>query len=248
MKIDLTNKTAVVTGGSRGIGLSIAHTLGQAGAHVVILGRSTESLENAKMTLAADGVSVQTHAVDIADGTQASETMKAIVKENGSIDILVNNAGITRDMLMMRMTADDWYEVINTNLNGTYHMIKSVIRPMMKTRSGRIINISSVVGLTGNAGQANYATSKAGLVGLTKSIAKEVASRNITANVVAPGFIETDMTANLPEEIKKKYMETIPLGRFGATQDVANMVLFLASDSSSYITGQVFVVDGGMTM
>ncbi len=248
MKIDLTDKIAIITGANQGIGFAIAETLGRAGATILNCDLNKEGLAEAENKLSARGIKTKSYSLDVANGSQVSETIKIILSSYQKIDILVNNAGITRDTFIMRMSEEAWQRVINVNLTGTYQMTKGVIRPMMKRQYGRIINIASVVGIVGNAGQANYAASKAGIIGLTKSTAKELASRQITVNAVAPGFIETDMTRSLTDEIKAKYLQNIPLGRLGTVDDVANTIIFLASDLSKYITGQVFVVDGGMVM
>ncbi len=246
IQIDLSSKVAVVTGGNRGIGLGIARTLGLAGATVVICARNADALKSAQNQLQEAGLKADSFVMDIADSAQVAETASAILKKYEKVHILVNNAGLTNDKLVLRMSTEDWLQVINVNLNGTFSVIKSFLRPMVKQQYGRIINITSVVGLSGNAGQANYAASKAGIIGLTKSLAKEIGSRNITVNAIAPGFVETDMTGNLSEDIRKKYLEGIPLGRFGTTEDIANGVLFLASDLAAYMTGQTLVMDGGM--
>ena len=240
---------AIVTGAGRGIGEAIAKRLAAEGARVAVVSR-TEA--NAGRT--ADAINAErpdaakAYAVDVADFHAVQELADAILKDFGKVDILVNNAGVTRDGLSMRMSPEDWDAVVDTNLKGAFNFIRAIQRPMAKQRSGRIINIASVVGLTGNAGQANYAASKAGLIGLTKSIARELAGRGVTVNVVAPGFIETDMTGVLPESIRTAVIEKIPLGRFGATEDIASAVAFLAGPESAYITGQTLVVDGGMVM
>ncbi len=240
---------AIVTGAGRGIGEAIAKRLAAEGGRVAVVSR-TEA--NAGRT--ADAINAErpdaakAYAVDVADFHAVQELADAILKDFGKVDILVNNAGVTRDGLSMRMSSEDWDAVVDTNLKGAFNFIRAIQRPMAKQRSGRIINIASVVGLTGNAGQANYAASKAGLIGLTKSIARELAGRGVTVNVVAPGFIETDMTGVLPESIRTAVIEKIPLGRFGATEDIASAVAFLAGPESAYITGQTLVVDGGMVM
>lgn len=240
---------AIVTGAGRGIGEAIAKRLAAEGARVAVVSR-TEA--NAGRT--ADAINAErpdaakAYAVDVADFHAVQELADAILKDFGKVDVLVNNAGVTRDGLSMRMSSEDWDAVVDTNLKGAFNFIRAIQRPMAKQRSGRIINIASVVGLTGNAGQANYAASKAGLIGLTKSIARELAGRGVTVNVVAPGFIETDMTGVLPESIRTAVIEKIPLGRFGATEDIASAVAFLAGPESAYITGQTLVVDGGMVM
>ena len=242
---DLSGKVALVTGGSRGIGRAIASRLYGAGARVAIVGRDKARAEAAAGELGDRAIAV---AADVADATQVGIAVAETEKALGPIDILVNNAGLTRDGLLVRMSDADWDLVLDANLKGAFNTMKAVTRGMMKRRDGRVINITSVVGITGNAGQANYAASKAGLIGLTQSVARELASRNIRVNAVAPGFVDTDMTRELSEEQKKKLLEQIPLARLGTADDVAHAVLFLASDQASYITGQVLVVDGGMVM
>ena len=244
----LDNNIAIVTGASRGIGQGIAENLAEAGAHVVCVSRSLEAVKTVAAELNSNGLKASFAACDIADFKAAADLVQSIVKDLGKIDILVNNAGITRDTLLMRMSEDDWDTVINTNLKGAFNTTKAVTRPMMRQRHGRIINISSVVGLTGNAGQTNYAASKAGLIGFTKATARELASRGITVNCIAPGYIETDMTAGLKPEMKEAMISQIPLRRIGNSKDIATMVQFLASDAAGYITGQTYAVDGGMTM
>jgi 3-oxoacyl-[acyl-carrier protein] reductase len=236
---------ALVTGSTRGIGRAIAETLTGAGARVAIVGRDQA---RASEVAAAISPEARGFACDVADPASVVAMVAAVEQEFGAVDILVNNAGLTRDNILFRIKDDDWDAVLDANLRGAFVAIRSASRGMMKRRWGRIINIASVVGLVGNKGQANYAASKAGLIGLTKSVAKELASRNILANVVAPGYVETDMTAAIGDEAKKVLFTQIPLERLGSPADIANMVAFLASDASSYITGQVFVVDGGMVM
>ncbi|HEY4305885.1 MAG TPA: 3-oxoacyl-[acyl-carrier-protein] reductase [Gemmatimonadaceae bacterium] len=245
MKIDLTGKTALVTGSTRGIGRAIAESLAGAGARVAIVGRDETRAKEAAAQVSSDA---RGFACDVGDIASVTALVEAVEKEFGAIDILVNNAGLTRDNIFLRLKDDDWDAVIDANLRGAFVAIRAATRGMMKKRWGRIINIASVVGIVGNKGQANYAASKAGLIGLTKSIAKELASRNILANVVAPGFIETDMTAAMTDDAKKTLFTQIPLERLGKPSDIAPLVTFLASEQSSYITGQVFVVDGGMVM
>jgi 3-oxoacyl-[acyl-carrier protein] reductase len=243
--IDLTAKTAFITGSTRGIGLAIARSLHGAGANVAIVGRE---LERARSVAGEFGERAYGVGCDVAQAAQVEAALSAAEKALGPVDILVNNAGLTRDNILLRLTDEDWSTVLDANLKGAFHTIRAAIKGMMKRRSGRIINITSIVGLTGNKGQANYAASKAGLIGLTKSVAKEYASRNILANCIAPGFIETDMTDALPAEARATLLEEIALGRLGRPEDVAGTVLFLASDLAGYITGQVLVVDGGMVI
>ena len=245
----LTGKVAVVTGASRGIGRAIALRLAQEGAAVVInYNGSKERAQEVKTEIESAGGTAQIMQCDVADAASCDEMFQTIIKEFGRIDILVNNAGISQDGLLMKMSEDDFDAVVDTNLKGAFHCIRFVSRAMIRQRSGRIINISSVSGVLGNAGQANYSASKAGVIGLTKTAAREVASRGITVNAVAPGFIETDMTEVLPEKIKEASAAQIPLGKFGKAEDVANAVAFLASEDAGYITGQVLHVDGGMVM
>ncbi len=245
MTIDLTGKTAFVTGSTRGIGFAIAHALHKAGAKVAIVGRDRAKAEAVAAQL---GNGAAGFACDVAVGSQVEAAIAETEKTLGPIDILVNNAGLTRDNLILRMSEEEWDAVLAANLKGAYFTIKAVTKGMMKRRSGRIINITSVVGITGNKGQANYAASKAGLIGLTKSVAREYASRNVLVNAVAPGFIETDMTSALPDEAKAAMLGGVSLGRPGRPEDIAGAVLFLASDLAGYITGQVLAVDGGMTV
>jgi 3-oxoacyl-[acyl-carrier protein] reductase len=243
--IDLTGKVAFVTGSTRGIGHAVAVALHAAGAKVAIVGRDAAKAEAVAAALGERAAGV---ACDVADGAQVEAAIAAAERALGPLDILVNNAGLTRDNILLRLTEADWDTVLDANLKGAFHTTRAAIKGMMKRRSGRIINVSSIVGLTGNKGQANYAASKAGLIGFTKSVAKEYASRGVLVNAIAPGFIETDMTAALPEEGRKALLEGIALGRLGRPDDVAGAVLFLASDLSAYITGQVLVVDGGMVI
>ena len=245
----LDGKTALVTGASRGIGRAIALRLAAEGARVAInYAGNVKAAEEVKAAIEAAGGTAILCRADVADSAAVEAMIADVVKEFGAIDILVNNAGITRDTLLMRMKDEDFAKVLDTNLKGVFYCTKAVAKLMMKKRAGRIINMASVVGLVGNAGQTNYAAAKAGVIGFSKSAAKELASRGITVNAVAPGFIGTDMTADLPESVKEKALSDIPLGRAGQPEDVANAVLFLASDQASYITGQVVHVDGGMVM
>jgi 3-oxoacyl-[acyl-carrier protein] reductase len=245
IQIDLNGKNALVTGSTRGIGRAIAETLAKSGARVAIVGRD---IEKAREAATAVGNGAQGFACDVTDTAAVTKLVADVESAFGSIDILVNNAGITRDNLVMRLKDEDWDAVQNSNLRGAFAAIRAASRGMMKRRSGRIINISSIIGLIGNKGQANYAASKAGLIALTKSVAKELGSRNILVNAVAPGFIETEMTAAMTPEAREGLGKQIALERLGSPQDVAATVAFLASDLASYITGQVLVVDGGMVM
>lgn len=243
------DKCALITGATRGIGKQIAITLAKQGYNIALNYRKeNEELENTKKEIEEIGVQVIAAKGDVANFEECENFVKQVIERFGQIDVLVNNAGITKDMLLMRMKKEDFEQVIDTNLVGTFNVTKNVVPYMMKARSGRIINISSVVGISGNAGQTNYSASKAGIIGFTKSLAKEIASRNILVNAVAPGFIETNMTDVLKDDVKQEIAKNIPLKRMGTTQDVANVVKFLASDDSSYITGQVINVDGGMLM
>ena len=243
------DKCALITGATRGIGKQIAITLAKQGYNIALNYRKeNEELENTKKEIEKIGVQVLAVKGDVANFENCENFVKQVIERFGQIDVLVNNAGITKDMLLMRMKKEDFEQVIDTNLVGTFNVTKNVVPYMMKARSGRIINSSSVVGISGNAGQTNYSASKAGIIGFTKSLAKEIASRNILVNAVAPGFIETNMTDVLKDDVKQEIAKNIPLKRMGTTQDVANVVKFLASDDSSYITGQVINVDGGMLM
>jgi 3-oxoacyl-[acyl-carrier protein] reductase len=244
----LQNQVAVVTGAGRGIGRAIALKLAAAGADVVCVSRTQENSDKVAAEVRATGRKSWAYAVDVSDAKAVTAAAEKILAEAGRVDILVNNAGVTRDGLLMRMSEEDWDTVLNTNLKGAFSFMKAFSRTLIKQRSGRIINISSVIGLIGNAGQCNYAASKAALIGLTKSVAREVASRNITVNAVAPGFIETDMTAVLDEKMKTEISQKIPLNCLGKPEDIAEAVLFLASPAARYITGQVLTVDGGMVM
>jgi len=245
MQIDLTGRVALVTGSTRGIGKSIAVSLAECGARVAVVGRDAAKAQDvaSQVSPAARGF-----ACDVADVASVVTLVSAVEEAFGSLDILVNNAGVTRDNIMLRLKDDDWDAVIDANLRGAFAAIRAATRGMMKRRWGRIINISSVVGLVGNKGQSNYAASKAGLIGLTKAVAKEFASRNILANAIAPGFIETDMTNAMTAEARASLIGTIPLERLGQPKDVASLVAFLSSEYAGYITGQVLVVDGGMVM
>jgi 3-oxoacyl-[acyl-carrier protein] reductase len=245
VKIDLSGRTALVTGSTRGIGRAIAETLAGAGARVAVVGRDVVRAEEVASRL---GGGAAGFSCDVADIASVNALVENVEKAFGTIDILVNNAGLTRDNILFRLKDDDWDAVLDANLRGAFVAIRAVARGMMKRRWGRIINIASVVGLTGNKGQSNYAASKAGLIGLTKSVAKELASRNILINAVAPGFIETDMTAAMTSEARAAMSSQIPLERLGRPADIAAAVAFLASEHASYITGQVLVVDGGLVM
>ncbi len=244
--MELQGQVALVTGGSRGIGLAVATELASAGARVAVVAR-----DEARARAAAEGLPGEGHrgyAVDVADADAVNALMKRVEEEMGSLDVLVNNAGVTRDNVLMRIKDEDWDAVVDTNLRGAFNTIRAASRGMMKRRAGRIVNVSSVVGITGNKGQANYAASKAGLIGLTKSVAKELASRGVLVNAVAPGYIETDMTSDLPEAAREALSGQIALGRLGRPEDIAPVVRFLAGPGAAYMTGQVLVVDGGMVM
>jgi 3-oxoacyl-[acyl-carrier protein] reductase len=243
--IDLTGKVAFVTGSTRGIGLAIARALHGAGAKVAVVGRD---LERARAVAAELGDRTAGVACDVAVADQVEAALAGAEAALGPIDILVNNAGLTRDNLLLRLTDADWDAVLDANLKGAFHTTRAVIKGMMKRRSGRIVNVSSIVGLTGNKGQSNYAASKAGLIGFTKSVAREYAGRGILVNCIAPGYIETDMTSGLPDAAKATLLQGIALGRLGRPEDVAGAAVFLASDLAAYVTGQVLVVDGGMVM
>lgn len=244
--MELKGRVAVVTGGSRGIGLAICTELAEAGARLAVVGRNGDKAAEAAGGLPGDGH--RGYGADVADAAAVKALVRSVENDLGPLDILVNNAGVTRDNVMMRLKDEDWDQVMDTNLRGAFNTMRAAARGMMKRRSGRIINISSVVGLIGNAGQANYAASKAGLVGLTKSAARELASRGVLVNAVAPGYIETDMTAALAGPAREALQGRIPLERLGRTEDVAPAVRFLAGPGAGYITGQVLVVDGGMAM
>ena len=244
----LANQIAVVTGAGRGIGRAIALKFAAEGADVVCVSRTPENSEKVANEIGALGRKAWAFAVDVTDSAAVNAAAVKILADCGKVDILVNNAGVTRDGLLMRMSDEDWDTVLNTNLKGAFFFTKAFSRAFARQRSGRIINISSVIGLIGNAGQCNYAASKAGLIGFTQSVAKELASRGITVNAIAPGFIETDMTSELKPEMRDAILKQIPLGSFGSAEDIAGAVLFLASPAARYVTGQVLTVDGGMVM
>jgi 3-oxoacyl-[acyl-carrier protein] reductase len=243
-----TKRTALVTGAGRGIGKAIAETLAHAGHKVLCVSRNESSCGALAESIRSNGGDAHALAVDVADGTAVQAAAEQLTKEHGNVDILVNNAGITRDGLLFRMSEEDWDSVLQTNLTSCFHWCKHLARPMARARWGRIVNISSVVGVVGNAGQANYSAAKAGMIGLTKTLAKEFAGRSVTVNAVAPGFINTDMTAELNDDVKDAALKFIPLKRFGEVGDIAGIVGFLCSPQAGYITGQVFSVDGGMAI
>ena len=245
---ELENQIAVVTGAGRGIGRAIALKFAAAGAQVVCVSRTPGNSEKVAAEIQALGGQAWAHAVDVADAAAVTAAAAKILADCGKVDVLVNNAGVTRDGLLLRLSDADWDAVLDINLKGAFLVTKAFCRAMVKARAGRIINLSSVIGLIGNAGQCNYAASKAGLVGFTQSCARELASRSITVNAIAPGFIETDMTAELKAELRAAMLQQIPLGRFGTADDIAGVALFLASPAARYITGQVLIVDGGMVM
>jgi 3-oxoacyl-[acyl-carrier protein] reductase len=244
----LENQIAVVTGAGRGIGRAIALKFANAGANIVCVSRTQENSEKVAKEVAALGRKSWALAVDVADSKAVKAATEKILADCGKVEILVNNAGVTRDGLLMRMSDEDWDAVMDTNLKGAFHFTRELFRIFAKQRAGRIINITSVIGLIGNPGQCNYAASKAGLIGFTQSVARELASRGVTVNAIAPGFIETDMTSDLNTELKANILKMIPMGRFGSGDDIADAALFLASPAARYITGQVITVDGGMVM
>ncbi len=248
MKLTFENRKALVTGAGRGIGKAIAEELARQGVHVICVSQNPASCGAAAEAIQASGGSAEAQAVDVSDSAAVQAAADSLLKEHGTIDILVNNAGITRDTLVMRMKDEEWDAVIRTNLNSCFYWSRALMQSMARKRWGRVINISSVIGLMGNAGQANYAAAKAGIFGLTKSLAREFSKRNITVNAVAPGFIKTDMTEVLNEEVTQAILQQIPLKRLGDVADISNIVAFLASEESGYITGQTFTVDGGMVM
>jgi 3-oxoacyl-[acyl-carrier protein] reductase len=248
--LTFTNRTALVTGAGRGIGRAIAETLAKSGVSVICVSKSADSCGAAAAAITQAGGKARALAVDVADGAAVAKAAEALLSEIPVIDILVNNAGITRDGLLFRMSDADWNDVIATNLSSCFHWTKHLARPMTRARWGRIVNITSVSGILGNAGQANYSAAKAGMIGLTKALAREFASRSVTVNAVAPGFIKTDMTAEFvtKPELAAKILEAVPLKRFGEASDIANMCAYLCSEEAGYVTGQVFTVDGGMAM
>lgn len=249
MTLDFAGKNVLVTGGTRGIGRSIVEAFARAGARVAFTFRSSpEQAEALRQELAGYGAEAMAFQVDAASFDDAQKTVDAVIAAWGSLDVLVNNAGITRDGLMIRMSEDDWDAVLTTNLKSVFNYAKAAYRPMMKQRAGKIVNISSVVGVMGNAGQANYAASKAGIIGFSKSLAKELGRRGVTVNVVAPGYVDTDMTAELPEKAREELTNQIPVGRTARPEEIASAVLFLSSSLAEYITGQVLLVDGGLAM
>jgi 3-oxoacyl-[acyl-carrier protein] reductase len=244
----LENQVAVVTGAGRGIGRAIALKFAQEGADIVVVSRTPENSEKVAAEIRALGRRAWAFAVDVADGVAVTAAADKILVDTGKVDILVNNAGVTRDGLLMRMSDEDWDTVLDTNLKGAFHFVRAFFRTFARQRAGRILNISSVIGLIGNSGQSNYAASKAGLIGFTQSVARELAGRGVTVNAIAPGFIETDMTSDLNEALKATILRQIPMARFGAAEDVASAACFLAGPAAAYITGQVLTVDGGMVM
>ena len=247
LKVDLSGQVAIVTGASQGLGKGMAEALGKCGAHVVCVARNAEKLAGTVSAIESSGGSAEARAISVTDGSQVDDLFESLIQEREKVDIVVNNAGITRDTLLPVMTDEQWDDVIETNLRGTFLFSRAASKVMMRARYGRIINISSVSGLIGNAGQTNYSASKAGMIGLTRSLSKELAKRKVTVNAVAPGFIESEMTEALGDSILKEVKKNIPAARIGKAEDVAACVLFLASPAASYVTGQVLTVDGGMT-
>lgn len=245
---NLDGKVAIVTGGSRGIGLAIVEAFARAGAKVAVVATSDGSAERGAEAARAAGGEATAFAADVSDGARANEVVAQVLAAWGRVDVLVNNAGITRDMLLMKMSDEDIDQVIDVNLKGALRWCRAVVRPMMKARSGSIVNVSSIVGLVGSPGQSNYAGAKAGIMGVTRSLAAELGGRGIRVNSIAPGYIQTDMTSGLPEEVKQHSLGQIPLGRFGAAEDIAKGALFLASDEAGYVTGTTLVIDGGMSL
>jgi 3-oxoacyl-[acyl-carrier protein] reductase len=244
----LNDRVTIVTGATRGIGQAIALEAARQGSHVAIFGRNQELLRSCQSSIEAIGRKALGIPVNVGDQTAVEDAVRKVHQEFSKIDFLVNNAGITRDNLLLTMKPEEWDDVLRTNLYGAFHCSKAVLKPMMKQRYGKIINITSIAGISGNPGQTNYSASKAGMIGFTKALAKEMGKRNICVNAVAPGMIETEMTAGLPEELKKDYLNSIPLGRFGKAEEVASLVIFLLSTAADYITGQVVSIDGGLQM
>jgi 3-oxoacyl-[acyl-carrier protein] reductase len=244
----LENRVTLVTGATRGIGEAIAISAAENGSNVALWGRNEDLLQKTKQRINELGKKAEAYRVDVTQQNEVDEALKSVLKDFSRLDFLVNNAGITKDNLLLTMKPEEWDQVLQTNLYGVFYCTKAVLRTMMKQRYGKIVNISSIAGITGNPGQTNYSASKAGMIGFTKSLAKEMGKRNICVNAVAPGMIETEMTHNLPEELKKQYLESIPLGRFGKVNEVASLVIFLLSSASDYITGQVLAIDGGLQM
>jgi len=245
--INLINKTAIITGATRGIGKQISISLAEAGCNLYLLSRSLKDLNKVKSEILNEHkIKIKCFDLDISNFESTKIVFDKIIDENQKIDILINNAGVTKDNILVRMSKEEWDNVIDTNLTGSFNCCKSIIKKMIKQRNGRIINISSIIGINGNSGQINYSASKAGIIALTKSLAQEVGSRNITVNAIAPGFIETEMTQSLSDDTKNNFLNSISLKKFGTTKDIANLVCFLSSDLSSYITGQTIVIDGGI--